>query len=267
MGPCLPRRIFKGRGKRVTKEGALVDKSLQVLLEGLSRAAAEPEGLPLFGARNIPGLFQASVPARLAASRCRDEGYLQVVRSETRGKRVFEFCAITDKGLAYLVSQVSPKKVLEGLLEVLRARSIQAAQLIQTAQNWQTELEQIDVVLAKVLRQLQAQSSPPKVVLPANGSAELAKGDPWFPAALNYLREREDTSSSDCPLPELYRQAEGTATNLTLGLFHDGLRKLHQQEKIFLHPWTGPLYEIPEPPYALLIGHEIAYYASARKRT
>ena len=28
--------------------------------------------------------------------------------------------------------------------------------------------------------------------------------------------------------------------------------------------WTGPLYAIPEPPLALLVGHEIAYYASPR---
>ena len=39
----------------------------------------------------------------------------------------------------------------------------------------------------------------------------------------------------------------------------------HDLGKIYLHPWTGPLYDIPEPPYALLIGHEIAYYASIRK--
>ena len=51
----------------------------------------------------------------------------------------------------------------------------------------------------------------------------------------------------------------------TIGHFHDSLRRLHEQEKIYLHPWTGPLYEIPEPPYALLVGHEIAYYASIRK--
>ena len=46
----------------------------------------------------------------------------------------------------------------------------------------------------------------------------------------------------------------------------DGLRKLHQQEQIYLHPWTGPLYDLPEPALALLVGHEVAYYASRRER-
>ena len=49
---------------------------------------------------------------------------------------------------------------------------------------------------------------------------------------------------------------------LTIGAFHDTLRALQTAGDIYLHPWTGPLYDIPEPPYALLVGHEVAYYAS-----
>ncbi len=75
---------------------------------------------------------------------------------------------------------------------------------------------------------------------------------------------RSSPSSSDCPLPELYRHAVQATPGLTIGRFHDGIRSLHDQQKIYLHPWTGPLYELPEPPYALLIGHEIAYYVSPR---
>ena len=52
---------------------------------------------------------------------------------------------------------------------------------------------------------------------------------------------------------------------VTIGEFQDALRRLHDLGKIYLHPWTGPLYDIPEPSYALLVGHEIAYYASIRK--
>ena len=60
---------------------------------------------------------------------------------------------------------------------------------------------------------------------------------------------------------ELCRQAQKESPTLTIGSFHDGLRHLHEQQKIYLHPWTGPLYDLPEPSYALLIGHEVAYYA------
>ena len=49
----------------------------------------------------------------------------------------------------------------------------------------------------------------------------------------------------------------------TIGAFHDCLRQLHADGSIYLHPWTGPLYALPEPAYALLVGHGVAYYASA----
>jgi hypothetical protein len=69
---------------------------------------------------------------------------------------------------------------------------------------------------------------------------------------------------SDCPLPELYRRLRAETPRLTIGQFHDRLRRMHQDEHIYLHPWTGPLYALPEPAFALLVGHEIAYYASLR---
>jgi hypothetical protein len=68
----------------------------------------------------------------------------------------------------------------------------------------------------------------------------------------------------DCPLPELYRRTKALSPKLTIGQFHDALRLLHDRQAIYLHPWTGPLYEMPEPALALLTGHEVAYYASLR---
>ena len=85
-------------------------------------------------------------------------------------------------------------------------------------------------------------------------------------AVLTYLARRQASGSlEDCPLPELYQLARGESAKLSLGQFHDGLRRLRESQRIYLHPWTGPLYEIPEPAVALLVGHEIAYYASLRQ--
>jgi hypothetical protein len=87
--------------------------------------------------------------------------------------------------------------------------------------------------------------------------------DAWQEGVLTYLARRQ--AAEDCPLPELYQQARQAAEGLTIGGFHDGLRRLHDAGLIYLHPWTGPLYALPEPPFALLVGHEIAYYASPRR--
>ena len=64
-------------------------------------------------------------------------------------------------------------------------------------------------------------------------------------------------------VPDLYRKLE-SANMVSVGSFHDALRQLHEDEQIYLHPWTGPLYALPEPAFALMVGHEVAYYASIR---
>jgi hypothetical protein len=86
------------------------------------------------------------------------------------------------------------------------------------------------------------------------------------PILLACLTEwRSSGASEDCPLPELFQRAKIGATGLTIGAFHDGLRRLHDAGQVYLHPWTGPLHALPEPSFALLVGHEIAYYASLKK--
>jgi hypothetical protein len=71
-------------------------------------------------------------------------------------------------------------------------------------------------------------------------------------------------AAQDCPLPDLYRSLTCRENPPTIGAFHDALRQLHADHRVYLHPWTGPLYALPEPSYALLVGHNVAYYASGR---
>jgi hypothetical protein len=180
----------------------LADKSHQVVLQGLHKAVGENQGRPLLAGRTTPGLFAGSASGKKAAQFCKDQGLVHTLRTETKRKITREICAITDKGLTYLLAHVTPGEISEALMRALE----------KFLENWQ---------------------------------------------AANALE--------DCPLPELYRSARQAYPTLTIGQFHDSLRCLHQREQIFLHPWTGPLYEIPEPTVALLVGHEIAYYASTRR--
>jgi len=239
----------------------MADKSTQLILDALSRAMPSPAGLPLHGTKATPGLFTATATAKQTAQRCKDEGYLRVVRTETKGKTTLEICAVTEKGLAYLLSQVSPKQVLEDLVRALEARQAQTGELLATARQMQVGLDALKATAEKVLQQVHKPALPVGAPSSSNGS------ETWQPAILSYLgRWQASSASEDCPLPELYRQARQSAAQLTIGHFHDGLRRLHEQEQIYLHPWTGPLYDLPEPPYALLVGHEIAYYASLRNQ-
>jgi len=234
----------------------LADKSTPLILEALSRAAAEPAGLSLYAGKGARGLFASSAAARQAAQRCKAEGLLQSVRTETRGKSITEVCAITEKGLAYLLAQTSPKQVIEDFIRALDARQGQLSSVVDSVRQMQSSLEAIRAVAER----LALDATRPVGPLPsANGSGILES------EIDSHLSRWHDTgANSDCPLPDLYRRALKSAPHLTIGQFHDCLRKLHEEEHIYLHPWTGPLCDLPEPSLALLIGHEIAYYASIR---
>src|SRR5437016_12223951 len=100
----------------------MADQSTSLILDALTKAMADPAGVPLHGNKKTAGLFAASVRAKQAAQRCLEDGYLRVLHRQTRGKSVQDVCTISDKGLAYLLSQVSPKAVLEELLRTLQAQ-------------------------------------------------------------------------------------------------------------------------------------------------
>ncbi len=227
----------------------MADKSTQLLLDALSRAAAEPTGLPLYGSKGSPGLFVATSAARFAAQRCLDEALVRVLRREPRGKSEQDICAITDKGLQYLLTQASPRQVLEDLVRAVEARQAQLGELVHAARQAQVSLDGLRDVVRRVLAQPE----------------QAADADDWLPAALAHLdRWHAAGTSEDCPLPELYRELCQGRPALTVGQFHDGLRRLHAQGQIYLHPWTGPLCDLPQPTLALLVGHVIAFYASLR---
>lgn len=243
----------------------MADKSTQLILDALSRALTDPAGLPLYGTKAAPGLFAASRPAKQAAQRCQDEGHLRLVRSETKGKTVREFYTLSHKGLAHLLNQVQPKQVLEDLVRAVEARQSQIGELVTVARQTQAGLDALKAVAERVLRTVgPADLNELHRQFLANGKSNPA--DTWLPAALDQLRQWHALGvPEDCPLPELYRRLRPGAGDLSIGRFHDGLRQLHDREQIYLHPWTGPLCEMPEPPFALLVGHEIAYYASIRQ--
>jgi hypothetical protein len=235
----------------------VADKTSQLVLDALSRAVAEPTGLPLLGSKTAPGLFPATTAARPIAERCKNEGYLRVVRTETKGKSPLEICALTEKGLAHLLGQLSPRQVLEDLVRALEANQAQVAGLVAAARHWQAGLDTLRATVDRVLQELQKPEPAP--VAPPNGT------DAWRSAILSSLAQwRDSGAAGDHPLPELFRKTQPIYPPLTIGQFHDALRHFHEAGRLYLHPWTGPLYDVPEPAFALLSGHEIAYYASLR---
>jgi hypothetical protein len=260
---------------RRPKEGAVADRSNQLIVAALSRAAAG--GAPLHGSKALPGLFPATSAGKQAAQRCREEGYLTTLtlpQPAPKGRKPATApWGLTEKGFAFLLTQASPREVLEDFVRALEARESQIAEVQQATREVRDGLLDLKTAADHVLRRL-APSAP------ADGSG--GNLNALFEAFVNRGRPAVDFTdcttailqrlgawqasgaSEDCPLPELFRQVGRDAAPWTIGQFHDALRRLHVEGQVYLHPWTGPLYDLPEPPYALLVGHEIAYYASVR---
>jgi hypothetical protein len=207
----------------------VAEKIQQVLLSALSRAAADPGALPILASRGGQGLFPSTAAGKQAAQQGRDQGYLD------------ETGAISERGLTLLLDELSPRTVLEDFVRAMEAREAQLHDLATRVCTMLAGLEASRGHLVRVLRGLEVPATAP---LAESGLLDAVRR--W-------------TGPNDMPLPELYRQAGQGAS---LGTYHDALRGLARAGRVMLHPWTGPLYQMPQPEFALLIGHEIGYYVS-----
>jgi hypothetical protein len=274
----------------------LADKLTPLILDALTRGAAEPTGLALFASKSTPGLFPPSSLGRPAAEKALKEGYIRVLSSEQRGKQAVELCAPTDAGLQFLLAKSNPREVLEDFVRVLEERKNEVRELLANAARMAVGLERLSDIVSHVLPKIEHARIPAAMVdlgtntgavstlplpaydevrepalLPLPDRAGLAVLDPDSEddredAILARLHDwsTNEASSRDCPLPDLYKSLSLGETSLTIGQFHDCLRRLHDRQRIYLHPWTGPLYALPDPQLALMVGHEIAFYASVR---
>lgn len=230
----------------------MIDKQTPLILDALARAAAEPAGVSAYASKAEPGLFPNTAIGKAAAKRCLDERMLQPIPGAAR-----EQCTITERGLRHLADTVNPKKILEDFVRVLEERSEQVRDLRESTERMARNLEGLRQSVAAVLPRVESA----RIAVPVN---RMVDANDLSSSILAHLADWRSDAGSDCPLPELFRAVACGRPDCTVGRFHDALRDLHAAGRVYLHPWTGPLYTLPEPGYALVAGHNVAYYASAR---
>jgi hypothetical protein len=223
----------------------LADRLAALILDGLGRAARAPHGTPLISARKAPGLFPASALGRQAADQACHDALLAPDAARAADPTSY---VITERGLAYLLDEISPRQVLDDVARAMDARGAQIADLIAATASLQSEWQGMQRLVGGLQTRLDAAQDQLSGKEFEDVGAILAD---W-------------RAAGDCPLPELFHRVRAKHPAITIGRFHDQLRRLHEENAIYLHPWTGPLYALPEPAYALLVGHEVAYYASLR---
>ena len=174
---------------------------------------------------------------------------------------------LTPSGIEFLNECESPARALHSLRDALRANhqavplwlaemraTLEALdeRLATDAQKWQQRLDALTRRVEDTLRRLDAAAPPP----------EVTRAYPWAADALAYLdRRRGGGANGDCPLPELFSAVAHEHAGLSVGVFHEGLRRLRERRALRLVPAKGGA-ELTQPEFALLDGGAVLYYAA-----
>jgi hypothetical protein len=237
---------------------------LDALLEALKTAIAIPGEHRLFRSGKLAGLFKSrvgvSAEAALATVR---EGWLEVARTETRGKVVTEWVRATPKAVTFVHDHDSPKSILRDLKQVLDATrtgipawmeeakaevAALSSRFEERAASLLAKLDDLATSVEAALRR--AETDGPAVAEP------VSRVVPWAIEALEYLDRRATTGAAgECAMPELFHAVRVKFPDLTLPGFHDGLRRLHDVRAVRLVPGD----EVDQPEYAMLAGGGMVY--------
>lgn len=240
------------------------DRTTEAVLEALKRALSDPAEQRLYKSGKLEGLFpsRAGVNGEAAALALR-EGLLEVVRTETRGKSVFEWVRPAARAVEYLREHESPLAVLEDLRELLKLNRAALPEWVaemrqglsglvegleKQSRAWMEKLERLSMRVEQTLAQLEKA----RPALPDEVLARVA----WAPVALTYLDHRQESgASSVCTLPELFEVLRGGQPELSVSAFHEGLRHLQERRALRLMPAE----ECSQPEFALFDGTQVLY--------
>jgi hypothetical protein len=247
-----------------------MDRVTDILIAALKQALAADGEQRLYRGGKLAGLFPGrGGAAGEAAARALGDGLLEVVRTEVKGKTAIAWVRLTPRGVECLHEHESPVRALHELraalsrgrdavpvwLDEMRAalRALED-QFVADAQKAQQRLEALTRRVEDALRRLE-EATP---VLPR----AVGERYPWAVDALDYLdRRRHAGAAGPCPLPELHDALRRPHPSLSIGAFHEGLRRLHEGRVLRLQP-AANLADLPQPEFALFDDGAVLYYAA-----
>jgi hypothetical protein len=236
-------------------------------LEALAQALAEPASRVLVGAGKTLGFFSGK-GKETAANLCKDQGWLEPTGEFVgKGAKSKEKYRLTAAGIRAVLEQSEPLQLLRSLSGSLES---QVTALRSTQEQLGQMLKSVGP-LADSVAALERRLQPPNVehlqrLMSGQTPSATAHRDPpsdgWLDRVVQLAGEqRQRDRFQPLPLPTLYQQLRQLNSNLTLGQFHDGLRKLREQQRIRLVPFTRALAQIDDPRNALFLDGEVMYYA------
>ncbi|MBM4073338.1 MAG: hypothetical protein FJ271_31110 [Planctomycetes bacterium] len=199
-----------------------------------------------------------------------------------KGKAKKELFILSPAGIQAVLAQTDPKPILESLRAGLERIESQSANIVgEVRGNLIAVLETVKTTLLGALEPLAAlrdltsikqsisqvleRIKPVDVgqfVNKASGPVQSdAADDQWLEVVLRMAADqRQMNPFQRLTLPQIFERLKGERLNLSLGQFHDGLRRLHQQNRIRLGPFTQALATLDDPRNALYLDREVKYY-------
>jgi hypothetical protein len=211
---------------------------------------------------------------KAAAQLCVERGWVEETGElQGKGKSAKQMFRITAAGVEFAISRSESARLLSDLLDVADA---QRSTLDGIRSQLDANSKRLDAQ-GTLLQRLQDRVVPPDLsALLSAGRGSKSQGESiarpapqtqasagWLNSAVDFARQyRQKNPLGSCPLPELFRGVAEPA-GMSIGQFHDGVRQLVRERRLRLHPWTGPMYQLKDEQYALMLGQEIKFYADA----
>lgn len=260
----------------------------EAVLAGLAKAfRALPDALPLVGTGSLFGTAGAEAADRAVAA-----GYLNR-RDEAAGtgkkRKAVTKGVLTEAGIQKVLDRDSPKAQLEALAPLVErlGRSPPAADggvirteleratatCVRAVEDAVARMQQavldalpqssggapvapvLSAIRAAVDRVKAPERPPPAATAGDGGSTALDRD------IQSFVRTTAARTTVGCQFDTLMGHLRTGRPRLSVGEFHDALRRLHDDRTIRLGGWPKSIQELPDPDLALFVSHKVMYYA------
>jgi hypothetical protein len=245
-----------------------VAKAVQAsALEALAGVLGDPAPRVLHGSKAALGIFpSASAADKAAAHYCLEHGWLAPAgEAPGKGKTRKPLYRLTPAGLQAVLAQSDPTAILKSLTNNLKSLEDASASILTEIQTNSAALRQLKTALTGALERIK----PVDVdELTRKMAAPRPVGEITPPATVNWGEEvvrmvaeqRQRNQFQRLTLPQIFERLRSKHPHLTLGQFHDGLRRLQDEKRIRLGPYTQALATLDDPRNALFLDREVKYY-------
>jgi hypothetical protein len=244
--------------------GKAGEKVRDLLIDGLKAALARPGEHRLFSAGRLHGLFPSKHgDSGEAAKQALAAGLLEHVRTESKGKFLFEFVRSTSRTAEYVADHDSPKAILRELRQVLGETKAGVPMWMDQARNELRAMSnQFEARAAAMLQRLNMLAERVEDALRRAETVAVNRcGEsvvPWAEVVLVYLDRRSESGQPECPLSELFHVLSERDRGLTLTAFQDGIRRLFEVGAIRLTEG------IDDPEFAVVVEGRLCRIATRR---